>query len=266
MNQQGASGTRIRNRYQPAVHQIMINHRIQSHDPGYEVPPNATFEQVVQYTDWHTADRPRRTAGGDGHYRYDRYAVALSAETSPNFSRRIAHVDIGCGAGLFSWVFLDWARERGIEPRRLALYGYDRSNEMIRLAAMLRHGLREFYPGYPDLRYSHIREQFLRKLTATHDVDTDYMLTFGYVLAGNHTDDDINTFTQIVEHIADLNGSASCVLISSDATSGKHSLSSMTGWNTLLQALQARGVECTPAPVATLYTGDRRVLVSRREV
>ena len=248
-----------------AVHQIMDERRLQSHDPGYEVLPNATFDDVVQYTEWHAAGGFQRATSVDAYYRYDRYAAALNAGLGHDFSGRIAHVDIGCGAGLFSWAFLDWARDRGIEPRRLALYGYDHSKEMIRLASMLRHGLREFYPGYPDLRYSHMHGQFLRKLTAKHHVGTDYILTFGYVLAGNQTPDDINGFTQIVEHIVDLNGSTSCVLISSDATSGKHSSSSTRGWGELLQALQSSGVECTPTPL-TGYAGDHRAQLSRRGV
>ncbi len=244
----------------------MAECEIQSHDPGHEVPADATFEQVVQYTDWHTADRPRRTAGGDGHYRYDRYAAVFNAGLGHNSSRRIAHIDIGCGAGLFSWAFLDWARAHQIEPGRLALYGYDHSSETIRLAWMMYHRLRTVYTGYPRLRYYHKSEPFLQRLTKEHDMDTDYILTFGYVLAGNQTPDDMHIFTQIVDSIGDLNGSASYVLISSDATSGRHSSSSMKGWDTLLRALQARGVACTETGLATGYTGDRRMLLSRREV
>ena len=111
VNDPGASKTRIKEHYMAAVHQIMDERRLQSHDPGYEVLPNATFDDVVQYTEWHAAGGFQRATSVDAYYRYDRYAAALNAGLGHDFSGRIAHVDIGCGAGLFSWAFLDW---RGI--------------------------------------------------------------------------------------------------------------------------------------------------------
>ena len=249
----------------PSLLEIMARLGIQSRNPGYEVLPNAAFNDVVQYTEWHAAGGFQRATSVDEYYRYDRYAAALNAGLDHDFSRRIAHIDIGCGAGLFSWAFLDWARAHEIEPRRLALYGYDHSNEMIKLAWVMYHRLRKVYTGYPKLRYYQNRNQFLRRLTEEHDANTAYIVTFGYVLAGSHTDDDINIFTQIIAHIISLNGSASDVVLASDATSNKHRASFVEGWTKLLHALHARGVGCAQMPLATGYTGDRCVLLSRRE-
>lgn len=55
----------------------------------------------------------------------------------------IAHVDVGCGPGLFSWVVHDYFRHREPETE-IELHAYDHSPTMIELAELI---WREFETG-----------------------------------------------------------------------------------------------------------------------
>ena len=96
---QGQPAPLIRDRYRGVLDQIMAQHRIPQREPSPVVPAGASFAEVVQNTDWFCwrNDSPPP-------YRYRRYREVLGHLTPSG--RRGAHVDIGCGAGLFSWVFL----------------------------------------------------------------------------------------------------------------------------------------------------------------
>ena len=85
--------------------------------PDYELPPDAGITEVLQYTDSFVAG----THDTVDHYRYNRYVETLNLLT-PSKVRQV-HVDIGCGVGLFSWAFLDWATANGIEHKRIRLFG-----------------------------------------------------------------------------------------------------------------------------------------------
>ena len=110
---QGQPVPLIRDLYPAVLDSIMTQHRIPQREPSPVVPANASFAEVVQYTDWFCYR-------GDTHppYRYDRYREVVGHPTPSG--RREAHVDIGCGAGLFSWVFPDWAggEQLGLRSRR----------------------------------------------------------------------------------------------------------------------------------------------------
>ena len=229
--------------------------------PQYEVGANASFTDVVQYTDWYLT-----THGNDvEHYRFDRYFNAIN-QVLANRGGRWIHIDIGCGAGPFSWAFMDWAIQHGIASTDLSLYGYDPSQEMIRLAWMLRARLRRFIPDYPNLQYDSNYYSFIRRLTNIRS-RAYCLITFGHVLAGNHDNDDIGTFTRIIERVTRLAEYLSEVwLLASDATSDRHRESFESGWNTLLVALQESGVRHRSAPVFTGRSSDRCVILSRKEV
>ena len=153
VNQQGASGTRIRNRYQPAVHQIMINHRIQSHD-GYEVPFRTAVHRLA------TADDPVVPQAAMGTS--IRPLRSLLAGNESNFSRRIACRSLACSLGCSS-----------IRGTRESLVGYPCTGMTARddqTRSDAASWVTRILPGYPDLRYG-----FVERLTASHDVDTDYL-------------------------------------------------------------------------------------------
>lgn len=226
--------------------------------PSPAVPQGASLADALQYTDWYVAQ------GSQEHYRFGRYYDAIEkAPLDP--ADKWAHIDVGCGAGVFSWAFLDWAGMRGIEFSNVTLYGYDACREMIRLSWMLRAKLSRAVPDYPDLRYASDIDVFIRKLEASR-IDANCLITFGYVLAGNHSDDDIGVFQRIATTAVDmaLHG-RSVYLLASDATSGRHLGQFGEGWRKLLSALQAAGAQARPLPLMTGYSGDSCVLLSRKE-
>ena len=241
----------------------MAEHEIQSTDPGYLVLPDATLKYVIQYTEWCVAGGYQRYRGWNEYYRYDRYRDVLKS-VNPSANHRITHIDLGCGSGLFAWVLLDWANKQGIGYNRIDLYGYDHCMEMIRLAWMIRNRLLRYSIGYPTLRYHHDSTKLLRQLTANLHQDSDCIITLGYVLAGNHQDSDIDCFTQIIKFVSDTKGDdTTCFLLASDAI---YQGDFKAGWGKLKQELQAGDVVCMEVPTGTIYSGDRCVLLSRREV
>ena len=250
----------IKEAYVPAIREVMADRGVEGAEtwPPYDVSPDASLADVLQYTDWYVAQ------GSQEHYRFGRYYDAI--EKSPlDPADKWAHIDVGCGAGVFSWAFLDWAAERGIERSGITLYGYDACPEMVRLSWMLRAKLSRAVPGYPDLRYASDSDVFIRKLEASR-IDANCLITFGYVLAGNHSDDDIGVFQRIATTAVDMAlPGRSVYLLASDATSGRHLGQFGEGWRKLLSALQAADAQACPLPLMTGYSGDRCVLLSRQK-
>ena len=226
-----------------AIHEVMVAKGIfENPKASHFILPESTFTEVVQYTN-NFCDSDR----------WKIYKNALNFYMKPKLipaNYRIAHIDIGCGPGLFSWVLLDWAQEHGIEPDRLGLYGYDYNKEMVRLAEMIHSKLDAISDDYPNSYYHYDSEQFLQRLTDDYNANTDYIITFGYVLAANHYESDIECFTEILRHILGMrSGDSKCFLLASDATSiSKGDFS--CGWGKLLHSLEASGIEHKPvAPV-----------------
>ena len=143
---------RIRDLYARVIRSIMAKYGIAGAEmpPRWSVRPNASFADVLRYTDWCAAK---------SDYRFGRYYSAIGKALGSR-AKKWAHIDIGCGAGVFSWAFLDWAAERGIEYSNVTLYGYDACPQMIRLARMIRGKLKRNIPGYPDLHYHYDMASF----------------------------------------------------------------------------------------------------------
>ena len=86
-------------------------------------------------------------------------------------------MDLGCGAGWFSWVFLDWAAERGVGYDRLDLYGLDHCPAMLQLAQGARRRLLQYVPDYPVFHCSSEVDALCGLLTENHRENTDYTVT-----------------------------------------------------------------------------------------
>ena len=218
--------------------------------PAHVVRANAGFTEVVQYTDWYVADRGLDSwpnyRGNQPNYRYRRYLEVLRLLSCGE--QREAHVDIGCGAGLFSWAFLDWTREQLIEPDSIDLYGYDHCRSMISLANMIRAEMNQQAPDYPVLQYDHDLNSFLRLLTTSSRPDTDYNVTLGHVLVQSHSPQDTLTFTRIILHVLDIiNPNRNCLVMALDSrrSAGVFAAS----WTALLRSLVEAGVRYEPLDV-----------------
>ena len=150
--------------------------------PEYEIRDKATFETVVQYTEWYIAGGEQRASSqSKRHYRYDRYLAALRAcdLSSRATSQRITHIDIGCGPGLFLGCFSIGLRENQFNYSGIDLYGYDHSQQMIELARKMQDGLRGVVSDYPKLHYSCGMDTFLADIAMRYDSGRDYVITLG---------------------------------------------------------------------------------------
>lgn len=231
----------IRDCYFGVLDAVMREHNIRLSEPRPDptVTATATLADVVRYTDWYYR-------GGDSqpHYRYHRYRGVL--DTMQPAGKREAHVDIGCGAGLFSWAFLDWAREKGLDYDRIDLYGLDHSQAMINLAGRMRVGLLPDVPDYPELRYTNSVAAILRDLRTRHRAGTDYTVTFGHILV--QAPGAIPNFARIIAYILRLqDAQSSCALMAVDARGA--SLLLAQSWSALLNSLTKLGIQHKQAAV-----------------
>ena len=230
----GQRQVRLREHYQRILGEIAREQNIEvRRRPCHLVRRNSSREHVIQNTVWYVGG----LADARPHYRYRRYLEVLAGVTL--MERRIAHVDLGCGAGLFSWVLPDWATERGIEDHHVDLYGMDHNLAMIELANKVREQLLRHRPDYPELRYESEADDLCTHLTANHRDDTKCIVTLGHVLVQARTRNAIQNFTQVIAHV--VGQANNCALIAIDADGGRDALE--TGWAALLNCLDREGMQ-----------------------
>ena len=249
---------RIKKHYQRIIRDLMKERDISPISPDwprpkYVVRKNAGYTEVVRHTDSYIGEGNDARTDAMLHYRYRRYMEVLQRLKASK--RRRAHVDIGCGAGLFSWVFLDWATSRRVPFNRVELYGLDHNTAMICLAQELRTKLIQYIPNYPELHYCYELESLLDELTENHRKDTDYTITFGHVLVQARTPRDIDTFTQIIAHILNLmDAQSNCVMMAVDAR--KQPTDFDAGWSALLSSLGRANIWIEEKPVKETAIND----------
>ncbi len=240
----------VRDHYRRAIREIMAERNIQppSQQPGYVVSADTGFMEVVQHTHWYV-DRANRLP----HYRYRRYREILDY-LGPS-GRREAHIDVGCGAGLFSWAFLDWATYQGLGFDRVDLYGLDHCPAMINLAREVRNRLMQDIANYPHLHYAHDVDVFLQSVEENHRTVTDYTITFGHVLVQAHAPHNIQDFARVIAHVYGLmDDESNCVLMAVDARRQAGAFAG--GWDSLLNSLGRVGVHYEQATVPATRIND----------
>lgn len=244
----------IKAQYHRALHRVMDSLGVQglSASPISEISATAQLKEVVQYTEWHVGYRSRKEhlqgQFVNRHYRYERYRELLSRR--PASARRQANIDIGCGAGVFSWAFLDWAHQRQVGYDRVDLYGFDHCRAMITLAGMLRDEMAREITDYPSLHYYSDIASLLRQLTNNHHPNTDYTITFGHVLVQANAPQNIRGFAEIVAHVANLIDDRSrCALAAVDARGNPTELAN--SWGSLLSNLEKEGVKSRQEAVSS---------------
>ena len=237
----------IRDCYIDVLNKVMDEHNIPPRSERLDpvIPADVSFRIAVRYTDSYCGRR------GQQHYRYQRYREVLRHKQAPK--PRQAHVDIGCGAGLFSWVFLDWAKENNLAYGHIDLYGLDHSPEMIRLAQRMRVGLMPNIANYPELHYTHNISTLLQELNARHSPATDYTVTFGHVLVqAPHA---IPDFARVIVHIMGLlDTQSNCVVMAVDALNASNQFAG--NWNELLESLGRFGIQHKQITVRQTYIND----------
>lgn len=174
------------------------------------IPKNASIEEVIGYT------RRFIVESGEEHFRYDYYrdilAKALTRFRFNATKNKIAHLDLGCGPGLFSWVVQDYLLSKyKMKPGNIDLIGYDHAKKMIRLAKLFKEYLPVEYnfEGYFEL------DKILNLLESRDFSDYDCIITFGHVLI--QVGDNTEALQDFVELVQNLFPSNSCILLAVDA-------------------------------------------------
>lgn len=237
----GQCGPLVKDHYEGIINEIMETRGISYwvHRSGrHVINANTRFEEAVQHTEAFLA----RRLNTDPHFRYDYYAKTLRQHIQLG-TRRIAHIDIGCGAGLLSWVLLDWATQEGFDHGRIDLYGLDHCPAMIDLASEIRIRMMRTIPMpyYPSLHYDYDADSFLRRLKMAWRPNTQYIITFGHVLVQtyNSSPSSIRDFARIIDHIMEIRGQYStCEVIAGDATRGTWYNSFIESWEVLSDSLK----------------------------
>ena len=229
----------VREHYQGAISDVLSKQDVRplSSAPSFALTPQSTLREAIQYTDWYCHRGDSRP-----HYRFRRYYEALSY-LGPVESM-LSHVDIGCGAGAFSWSLLDWAELKGLNPRQVRLFGLDRSPAMIQAADMIRNEIAKSISDYPTLHYYHDTQSFLSAFRRNHHPNADSVITLGHVLAQSHCPTNLRDFTEIISAVRrQTDPTRGCRLAAVDAKG--HSSAFLEGWNLLLQSLENAGMRYT---------------------
>lgn len=180
------------------------------HHATAQIGPNASLRRVIEYT------RQYVVVQTEQHFRYDYYRGALSlALTRLQFNpadRRIVHLDIGCGPGVFSWVMYDYVTSHEtLDTNQINYYGYDHCAAMIDLA----HSLLQRFPDRYEFRgFSDLAE--VSTTLADQDFSNcDVIVTFGYALV--QVLDDLTALHDFATLISCVFPSHSCLMVAADA-------------------------------------------------
>ena len=219
----------IRDKYVDIVEGIAARAGVLSAARHYRISTSASRRLCIQYALQYVVrhDKP--------HYRYDRYHSAFCFALHKSALKvehlgPLLHVDVGCGPGLFTWVVRDMLRRA---QSAVALYGYDHSTEMVRLAEEIWD---EFGEAVNCSWHDNVDELLASAMAESSSYDYS-LVTFGHVLAQTHDQEDaIQRFAQIIASMVTLN----CLIIAVDAHRAAPSF--RKGCESLAQALLAHGL------------------------
>ena len=224
----------IRDNYIPAFNSIVPRHG--QRPATAQIGPQDSLRETIGYTREYVVEHTTP------HFRYDYYRNALARALrllrfDPG-DRRVVHLDIGCGPGVFSWVMYD--HMVSLDTRnsdQVDYYGYDHCAAMIELA----HLFLELFPdryefhGFSDL--AEVRTTLLAQDLSNCDV----VVTFGYALL--QVRDNPAALDEFATVIAGAFPSRSCIMIAADAHNDGATRDAFRGQCRALEtALDAAGV------------------------
>jgi len=237
---------KCKNLYTRIIREIMRENKIsfvspKDAKPSVDVQINDTLDDVLRYAESYIIGLNNR--GDKQHYRYDIYKDSIELPVTPNKNQRYYKVqlknpninkttsynipidqkvliDIGCGVGLYSWVFSDVMMEKKISSNQIEMYGLDRCHAMIDVAIRITDKLSQKINNYPRSQFYTNEDAFLKQLTNRHLQNTDCYVTFGYVLAQscNNVSDfraamNILFFTRLIKYIYEMGANITIVVV-----------------------------------------------------
>ena len=198
----------IKDHYVPTFNAIALRY---CEEPSTaQIGPGDSLRKTIGYTRQYVVEHTQP------HFRYKYYHDALScAFTRLGFDladRRVVHLDVGCGPGVFSWVMYDHVASQETQgPGQVDYYGYDHSPAMIRLADLFAGAFPVQYEfhGFSDLA------DISMALADRDFSDCDVVVTFGYALV--QVRDNPTALGDFATLIACVFPSHSCILVAADA-------------------------------------------------
>ncbi len=175
-----------------------------------QIGPEDSLQETIGYTKDYVVENTTE------HFRYDYYRSALSrAFRQLQFDpadRRVLHLDIGCGPGVFSWAMYDhMAAQDTRDPNQVDYYGYDHCAAMIELARLF---LQRFPDQYEFNDFSDLAE-ISTTLADEALCNFDVVVTFGYALV--QVRDNPTALDDFATLISCLFPSHSCIMVAADA-------------------------------------------------
>lgn len=224
----------IRDHYIPAFNSIARHHG--ERPTTAQIGPQDSLQETIGYTREYVVEHRQ------AHFRYAYYQSALSlALRELRFDpadRRILHLDIGCGPGVFSWAMYDhMAAQDGRDSNDVDYYGYDHCAAMIELAHLFLERFPDQYEfhGFSDL------DEISTTLAEEDFHDRDVVVTFGYALL--QVCGDPTALTDFSTLIARVFPSHSCIVVAADAHHDRATRDAFdTQCNALSTALNRAGV------------------------
>ena len=241
----------MRDHYIPAFNSIAQRHG--QRPATAQIGPQDSLRETIGYTREYVVDNTEE------HFRYNYYRDALThALTRLQFEpadRRVLHLDIGCGPGVFSWVMHDHMAAQDARDRiQVDYYGYDHCAAMIELAHLF---LERFPDQYEFHGFSDLAE--ISTTLAVEDfANCDVVVTFGYALV--QVRDDAAALGDFATLISCLFPSRSCIMVAADAYNNRAMRDAFDDQcDALATALNAAGV----ALQNRLSTAQRSVMFAR---
>ena len=189
-----------------------IERRCGDEPSNAKIGPSDSLPKTIRYTRRYVVKQT-----GEPHFRYQYYQKALSQallrlpfESADR--RRVVHLDIGCGPGVFSWVMYDHMASQGTrDPGSVDYYGYDHSAAMIKLAHLFLEGfpLQYEFHGFSDL------SELSEALAEEDFSNCDVVVTFGYALL--QVRDNTAALVDFAALIRCVFPSHSCIVVAADA-------------------------------------------------
>ena len=177
---------------------------------GPKIRTDASLKRAIGYAREYVVKHSQQ------HFRYDYYQKALSSAFRrlrfDPAGRRIVHLDMGCGPGLFSWVMHDHIEsEYAQNVNSVSYFGYDHAAAMIRLAHLFwdRLPVRCDFDGYSSL------DEIAAVLTDRDFSNHDVVVTFGYVLV--QVQDSTSAMDDFAALTSCLFPTHSCLMVAADA-------------------------------------------------
>ena len=220
---------------------IMAERGIEKVSVPYRVSADISYTAAMQYARRYVGNG---TSGSGPRYRINRYIASLNAAgiTASNISL----FDLGSGPGTFSWALLEWIAQRRQPIDNLRLVGLDHSTAMNAAALDIYAGIQRGMLSLPPMQCYGSAPELIRHIQRLPSEQAHYLITLGYVLAGNHESAEmLETFTEVISAVAakaKRNGQR-CSLVVCDTERTRESYDRLEpGWVKLVDRLENAGI------------------------